>query len=76
LFPKMSIQRLNSCGGTMQTNIKRKLKQQAKKQALSKGLKIVATLAITYGPGGILGKILKIVGSKWVIGYLTKRIVK
>ncbi|EPL3990467.1 hypothetical protein M2010_001440 [Providencia stuartii] len=48
----------------MQTNIKRKLKQQAKKQALSKGLKIVATLAITYGPGGILGKILKIVGSK------------
>ncbi|MEQ4620091.1 hypothetical protein ABN056_02430 [Providencia vermicola] len=60
----------------MQMDIKRKLKRQAKKQAISKGLKIIVTLAITYGPGGIIGKILKIVGSKWVIGCFTKRMVK
>lgn len=60
----------------MKTDIKHKLKQLAKKQAISKGLTIAVTLAMTYGPGGIIGKLLKIAGSKWVIGYFTKRIVK
>lgn len=60
----------------MQTHIKRKLQQRVKKQAVGKILKVVATLAITYGPGGVIGKVIKIVGSKWVISYLTKRLAR
>ncbi|EMI5489548.1 hypothetical protein REJ26_000612 [Providencia stuartii] len=60
----------------MHTHIKRKFQQQVKKQAVGKVLKVVVTLAMTYGPGGVIGKVIKIVGSKWVISYLTKRLTR
>lgn len=60
----------------MRIDLKQKLKKQATKQAISKGLKIAATLVITYGPGGVIGKVIKIATGKWVMSYVAKRIVK
>lgn len=57
-----------------------KCKKQAQatyeKIVISKSLKWVLTLLITYGPGGIFGKILKIIGSKWLLNRLTKRMIR
>ncbi|QCJ70388.1 hypothetical protein C9446_11295 [Providencia heimbachae] len=60
----------------MQINAKKRLKRQAKKMAVNKGLKILLTLLITYGPGGIFAKLIKILSSKWLLSYLTKRITR
>lgn len=60
----------------MPINAKNKLKQHTKKIVISKSLKWVLTLLITYGPGGIFGKILKIIGSKWLLNRLTKRMIR
>ncbi len=60
----------------MLINAKNKLKQHTKKIVISKSLKWVLTLLITYGPGGIFGKILKIIGSKWLLNRLTKRMIR
>ncbi|HBO25109.1 MAG TPA: hypothetical protein DD649_19810 [Providencia sp.] len=60
----------------MPINANNKLKQHTKKIVISKSLKWVLTLLITYGPGGIFGKILKIIGSKWLLNRLTKRMIR
>ena len=60
----------------MSIQVKNKLKKHMKKIVVSKGLKLVLTLLLTYGPGGIFAKILKILGSKWLLNRLTKRMIR
>lgn len=60
----------------MLINAKNKLKRHTKKIVVSKSLKWLLTLLITYGPGGIFGKMLKLIGSKWLLNRLTKRMIR
>ena len=60
----------------MKVKLRQKLKTTIKNKGINKGLKIILALLITYGPGGVLGKLLKIIGSKWVIHFVTKKITR
>lgn len=52
------------------------MRQKLKAVIKNKGLKLVLALLVTYGPGGVLGKLLKIISSKWVINLVTKKITR
>lgn len=60
----------------MRAYLKSKLKQKIKKQAVNKGLKIIATLIITLAPGGMIGKMVKLIGSRWILQYMSKKIAR
>lgn len=51
-----------------------RLKTFAKRLMLKKGIKLILLLLMTYGPAGIVGKLIKLLSSKWVINMLTKRL--
>ncbi|EKT57428.1 hypothetical protein [Providencia sneebia] len=60
----------------MRAYLKNKLKQKIKKQAVNKGLNIIVTLIMTLAPGGMVGKMVKLIGSRWVLQYMSKKMAK
>lgn len=51
-----------------------RIKKYAKQRILAKVFKIVFVFLLTYGPAGILGKIINLLSSKWIINLLIKRL--
>ncbi|HHE6468160.1 TPA: hypothetical protein ACPFI9_004365 [Providencia rettgeri] len=58
----------------MANNVRYRIKKFAKKLVLQKGIRIAAVLLMTYGPAGVVGKIIKLLTSKWLLNVLIKRL--
>lgn len=51
-----------------------KLKKYVKQRILSKALKMLFVFLLAYGPAGIVGRVIKLLSSKWVVNLLLKRL--
>lgn len=51
-----------------------RLKIFAKQLILKKSIKFMLLLLMTYGPTGVLGKVIRLLSSKWLINVLAKRL--
>lgn len=58
----------------MAKNIPYRLKRIAKQLIMKKGIRLIVVLLMTYGPAGVVGKIIKLLTSKWLINALVKRL--
>ncbi|MRF66294.1 hypothetical protein GIJ48_07235 [Escherichia coli] len=58
----------------MANNVRYRIKKFAKKLLLRKGIRLAAVLLMTYGPAGFIGKLIKLLTSKWLLNVLIKRL--
>lgn len=65
-------QRVSERSMSNQTNPR--LKKFTKQLILKRGVKFILLLLMTYGPAGVIGKIIKLLSSKWLINALIKRL--
>lgn len=59
----------------MANNVLYRIKKFAKKRLLQKGIRLAAVLLISYSPAGIIGRIIKLLTSKWLLNVLIKRLI-
>ncbi|MEX0424155.1 hypothetical protein KDV38_10515 [Providencia rettgeri] len=58
----------------MANNVRYRIKKFAKQLLLRKGIRLAAVLLMTYGPAGVIGKLIKLLTSKWLLNVLIKRL--
>lgn len=58
----------------MANNVLYRIKKFVKKRLLQKGIRLAAVLLISYSPAGIIGRIIKLLTSKWLLNVLIKRL--
>lgn len=50
------------------------IKKYAKQRILAKAFKLLFVFLLTYGPAGLVGRVIKLLSSKWIINLLIKRL--
>ncbi|MFD1091738.1 hypothetical protein [Providencia vermicola] len=50
------------------------IKKYAKQRILAKAFKLLFVFLLTYGPAGLVGRVIKLLSSKWIINRLIKRL--
>lgn len=58
----------------MANNVLYRIKKFAKKRLLQKGIRLAIVLLISYSPAGAVGRIIKLLTSKWLLNVLIKRL--
>ncbi|AXH61826.1 hypothetical protein CYG50_07255 [Providencia huaxiensis] len=58
----------------MANNVLYRIKKFAKKRLLQKGIRLAVVLLISYSPAGAVGRIIKLLTSKWLLNVLIKRL--
>ncbi len=58
----------------MANNVLYRIKKFAKKRLLQKGIRLAVVLLISYSPTGAVGRIIKLLTSKWLLNVLIKRL--
>ncbi|EPL9571194.1 hypothetical protein MMK73_004842 [Providencia rettgeri] len=51
-----------------------RIKKYAKQRILAKAFKLFFVFLLTYGPAGLVGRVIKLLSSKWIINLLIKRL--
>ncbi|MGG4662358.1 hypothetical protein [Providencia vermicola] len=50
------------------------IKKYVKQRILAKAFKLLFVFLLTYGPAGLVGRVIKLLSSKWIINLLIKRL--